>query len=130
MPDMELMEQIAHAVLELKPHKTAEAVATALQAGAQPIEIIDHGVVKGMEAVGEKYQCEEMFLPELLMAEQCMRSGLTVIEAFAGADGESLVDAARQRLAERAASWIPALSSCVTRLLHSSDSFLTGTNDE
>ena len=53
-----------------------------------------------------------------------MRSGLTAIEDFAGEDGAPLVVSARQRLAEQAASWMPALSSCVTRLLHSSDSFL------
>lgn len=127
---VELMDRVAQAVLQLRPDRSGEAVEAALQAGAQPVEIIDGGIVKGMEGVGEKYQREEMFLPELLMAEQCMRSGLAAIEAFAGEEGALLVDEARQRLAERAASWMPALSSCVTRLLHSSDSFLKKTNDE
>jgi hypothetical protein len=49
---------------------------------------------------------------------------LETIEEFVDEEGEALVGAARRRLAERAASWMPALSSCVTRLLHSSDSFL------
>jgi methanogenic corrinoid protein MtbC1 len=120
----ELIHQIAQAVLELNPDRTAQAVEAALQAGTQPVEIIDHGIAQGMEAVGDRYQGEEIFLPELLMAEQCMRAGLNVIEAYAGPEGESLVGAARQRLTERAAAWMPALSSCVTRLLHSSDSFL------
>jgi methanogenic corrinoid protein MtbC1 len=123
MPE-ELMHQIAQAVLELNPDRTAQAVTAALQAGAQPVEIIDRGIAQGMEWVGARYQGEEIFLPELLMAEQCMRAGLDVIETYAGPEGESLVSAARQRLAQRAASWMPALSSCVTRLLHSSDSFL------
>lgn len=120
----ELMDQIAQAVVNLSPDETGRAVEAALQAGVQPVEIIDQGIARGMEAIGEKYQGEEAFLPELLMAEQCMRSGLTVIEGFVGEEGTSLVKAAQQRLAERAASWMPALSSCVTRLLHSSDSFL------
>jgi methanogenic corrinoid protein MtbC1 len=123
MPE-ELMHRIAQAVLELSPQQTAQAVEAALQAGAQPVEIIDRGIAQGMEWVGERYQREEIFLPELLMAEQCMRSGLTMIATYAGPEGESLVDAAQERLAQRAASWMPALSSCVTRLLHSSDSFL------
>lgn len=118
------MDQVAQSVNDLAPDATAEAVRAALEAGAQPVEIIDQGIVKGMETVGEAYQREEVFLPELLMAEQCMRSGLTEIEIFAGEDGAPVVESARQRLAEQAASWIPALSSCVTRLLHSSDSFL------
>lgn len=118
------MDQVAQSVSHLAPDATARAVRAALEAGAQPVEIIDQGIVKGMEAVGEAYQREEVFLPELLMAEQCIRSGLTEIEDFAGEDGAPVVESARQRLAERAASWMPALSSCVTRLLHSSDSFL------
>ena len=118
------MDQVAQSVNDLAPDATATAVRAALEAGAQPVEIIDQGIVKGMETVGEAYQREEVFLPELLMAEQCMRSGLAEIESFAGKDGATVVESARQRLAEQAASWIPALSSCVTRLLHSSDSFL------
>lgn len=118
------MEDIVQAVRNLAPDATAEAVRVALEEGAQPVEIIDRGIVKGMEAVGEAYQREEVFLPELLMAEQCMRSGLAEIEDHAGEDGTPVVGAAQQRLAQQAASWIPALSSCVTRLLHSSDSFL------
>ncbi len=123
MPD-ELFEHIAEAVLQLSPDRTAAAVGAALQAGALPVEIIDYGIARGMEGIGEKYQRQEVFLPELLMAEQCMRSGLALIESFAGEPGSPLVQAAHRRLAERAASWMPALSSCVTRLLHSSDSFL------
>lgn len=121
----EYMQQIAQAVVELDAERTGKAVEAALHAGAQPVEIVDEGIVKGMEAVGERYQNQEVFLPELLMAEQCMRSGFDVIETSAGEDDAPLVEAARQRLAEQAASWVPDLSSCVTRLLHSSDSFLT-----
>ena len=120
------MQQVAQAVVGLDPKGTGAAVEAALQAGAKPVEIVDGGLVKGMEAVGELYQRQEVHLPELLMAEQCMRSGFDVIETGAGEEDAPLVDAARQRLAEQAASWVPALSSCVTRLLHSSDSFLKG----
>jgi len=122
----EHMNQVAQAVSQLDPERTAAAVEAAMSAGARPIEIVDEGIAKGMEAVGEEYQRNEVFLPELLMAEQCMRSGLAVIEASAGKEDAPLVEAARQSLAEKAASWVPALSSCVTRLLHSSDSFLKG----
>ena len=124
MSSAELMDPIAQAVLDLNPERTAEAVDAALQAGALPVEIVDDGIARGMEAVGESYLRQETHLPELLMAEECMRSGLDVIEDYGGQDGTRLADAALQRLSEQAASWMPALSSCVTRLLHSSDSFV------
>lgn len=124
MADVDVMDRIAQAVLNLQPAETGAAVEAALQAGARPVDVIDRGIVPGMEAVGERYQREEVFLPDLLMAEQCIKGGLAAIEAHAGEDSSSVVEAAQRRLAERAASWMPALSSCVTRLLHSSDSFL------
>lgn len=130
MSAIALMDQIAQAVLDLKPERTAAAVEAALQAGVQPVEIVDAGIARGMEGVGEKYQRQEMHLPELLMAEQCMRNGLEMIQEFGGEEGQQLADSARQQLAERAAAWMPALSSCVTRLLHSSDSFLATTKDQ
>jgi methanogenic corrinoid protein MtbC1 len=120
----ELMEPIVQAIAHLQPEQTAEGVRAALESGAQPVDIVDKGIAAGMEVVGERYQREEVFLPELLMAEQCMRSGLGAMEDYAGEDGATVAASAHQRLAERAASWMPALSSCVTRLLHSSDSFL------
>jgi methanogenic corrinoid protein MtbC1 len=130
MASAELMEPIVQAVLELSPERTAETVEAALRAGALPLEIVDDGIVRGMEGIGESYQRQEVHLPELLMAEQCIRSGLDVIEEFESQDGARLADAARRRLSVRAASWMPALSSCVTRLLHSSDSFLRTTDDQ
>lgn len=119
-----LLKGIAQAVATLNPDQTARAVETALRAGIEPTKIVDQGLAAGMELVGERYQRQEVFLPELLMAEQCIRDGLAAIERFAGTENRPLLEAAQQRLAERASSWIPALSSCVTRLLHSSDSFL------
>jgi len=124
MSDSPAIQHIAAAVLALNPDQTAQAVQAALAQGVAPEEIVDGGIAGGMEAVGERYQRDQMFLPELLMAEQCMRSGLAALQAQAGAEGEAIASAARRQLAERAASWMPALSSCVNRLLHSSDSFL------
>ena len=125
MSSAELMDPIVQAILELNPERTAEVVGAALQAGALPVEIVDEGIAPGMEGIGKSYLRQEAHLPELLMAEQCMRSGLDVIEEVEGQAGTDLADTARQRLSERAASWMPALSFCVTRLLHSSDSFIT-----
>jgi len=125
MANRTLLEDVARAVYNLAPDETAATVRAALEAGWGPVDIIDQGIAAGMERVGEEYQRQNIFLPELLMAEQCICRGLEEIEGFVGEEGAPLVAGARQRLAERAASWLPALSSCVTRLLHSSDSFLT-----
>lgn len=123
MTDLAFLSRIASTVHDLSPEQTASAVRLALEHGIPPAGIME-GLAMGMEAVGEDYKRQKVFLPELLVAEQCLRMGLGEIEKFVGDDGLRAVEDARERLAERAASWLPALSSCVTRLLHSSDSFL------
>lgn len=123
MTDLMLISRIAATVHDLAPEQTAAAVRLALEHGVSPAEVME-GMAMGMESVGEDYKRQKVFLPELLVAEQCLRMGLGEIENFVGDEGLHAVEEARQRLAERAASWLPALSSCVTRLLHSSDSFL------
>lgn len=123
MADLTLVSQIAYTVHNLLPEQTVSAVRRALEAGMSPSDVME-GLAMGMEAVGEDYKRQKVFLPELLVAEQCLRLGLSEVETFVGRDGSVTVEEARRRLAERAASWLPALSSCVTRLLHSSDSFL------
>lgn len=123
MTRMELVARIARTVHGLSPEQTAASVRAALESGLSPADIME-GISMGMEAVGEDYKRQKAFLPELLLAEQCLRAGLHEIETFVDDRDLHTVEEARQQLAERAASWLPALSSCVTRLLHSSDSFL------
>ena len=125
MQQLELLSQIAGAVLALDPEETAQTVRAALAVGAQPAEVIDSGLAPGMEAVGEQYRAQAMFLPELLMAEQCLRRGLETMETDLGTQDAPILRDAYRGLAQRAAAWMPVLSSCVTRLLHSSDTFLT-----
>ena len=53
----------------------ANAVQEALDAGCDPTEILNDGMIKAMDAVGEKFKNGEIFVPEMLVAARAMKKG-------------------------------------------------------
>jgi len=69
---------------------TKEAVAvtqTAIAEGADPQELISKCMVPAMDEVGRLFQCEEYFVPELLLAARAMKGSLEVIRPLLAASG-------------------------------------------
>ena len=65
----DILENIASAISKLDSSEHAKAlVVDALSQGASPTEIIEKGIRRGLEIVGDKYAANEYFLSELLYA--------------------------------------------------------------
>ena len=58
----------------------ANAVQEALDAGCDPTEILNDGMIKAMDAVGEKFKNGEIFVPEMLVAARAMKKGVVVLK--------------------------------------------------
>ena len=71
--------EIARNLVVLDSTKTEELVKGAIDAGTPAAEILDKGLVVGMQAIGEKFEQGEIFLPELLMAGEIMKTVLTLL---------------------------------------------------
>lgn len=52
----------------------------ALEAGYEPVDIIDSGLMAGMDIVGEKYSTGEYFLPDLIIAAEGMQRSMELLE--------------------------------------------------
>jgi len=55
-------------------------VNAALSGNAAPLEIINDGLLTGMNVVGEKFANGEMFVPEVLMAARAMNAGIDIVK--------------------------------------------------
>lgn len=55
-------------------------VNAALSGNAAPLEIINDGLLTGMNVVGEKFANGEMFVPEVLMAARAMTAGMDIVK--------------------------------------------------
>ena len=50
--------------------------------GSDPMEIINIGLIGGMNIVGPKFKAGEMFIPEVMMAAKAMAAGMRLVKPF------------------------------------------------
>lgn len=79
-------EELAQAVLDGDETKVVEITKSLLSSGVDPMEVINKGLMAGMDKVGVLFKNNEMFVPEVLMSADAMKAGVEVIkEATQGA---------------------------------------------
>jgi 5-methyltetrahydrofolate--homocysteine methyltransferase len=59
--------------------RVKDLIRKALSQGQSPERILNEGLVQGMSAVGEKFKCNEVFIPEVLVAARAMKAGLEIL---------------------------------------------------
>ena len=80
-------QEIGNALIACDQAKVMELVDTALKEESSPNEILNMGLIPGMDAVGEKMQSGDMFIPEVLMAAKAMTAALDVLKPMLGEEG-------------------------------------------
>ena len=54
----------------------------AIEEKIPPKEILESGLIGGMNVVGEKFKAHEIFLPDVLLAAKAMSAGMSLLEPF------------------------------------------------
>jgi 5-methyltetrahydrofolate--homocysteine methyltransferase len=80
-------QEIGNALITCNQAKVLELVDTALKEESSAKEILNKGLIAGMDAVGEKMQTGEMFIPEVLHAAKAMTAALHVLKPMLGDEG-------------------------------------------
>ncbi|HYA23871.1 MAG TPA: corrinoid protein [Terriglobales bacterium] len=75
-------------IVDGAPESALALAKQALEQGAHPLEIIDHGFVPGMSEVGEQFARHQMFLPDMLAAAEAMKAAMSVLEPELKRQGE------------------------------------------
>ena len=86
-----VLEQLSTAILEGDAEKAAKWVARGLQEGVSAKEILDNGLVLGMNEVGVRFKVGDMFVPEVLMSADAMQASLIVLRPHLIASGVKLI---------------------------------------
>jgi 5-methyltetrahydrofolate--homocysteine methyltransferase len=76
---MATFEELALAVQEGNAAKTRE-LTSALLGGANPEDILNRGLLAGMEVVGRRFKANEVFIPEVLTAARAMNGGMEILK--------------------------------------------------
>lgn len=78
----EILDRIRRAIVSLDVENIQKLCMDAIEAGIQAYEIIMDGFSKGLEIVGEKYEREEYYLAELVVAGEVVMEGMKVLEPY------------------------------------------------
>ncbi len=62
------INQIKETFVKLQSEEAKSQVLAALEEGIDPVEILQNGIIAGLKEVGKKFETEEYFLAELMMA--------------------------------------------------------------
>ena len=64
-----------------------ELVQQALQEGMAPQDILNEGLVKGMDVIGKRFKANEIYVPEVLIAARAMKAGMEILKKPLAASG-------------------------------------------
>ena len=81
------MSELYDAILNGNAKAAVAATRTALDAGAAALDIVNGEMVPAMDEVGRLYECEEYFVPELLLAARAMKGSLELLRPLLTATG-------------------------------------------
>lgn len=71
---------IVDSLIELDEAKVLKLVQNGLDEGVAAKEILNQGLIAGMDIVGEKMENEDMFIPEVLMAAKVMSAAVGILK--------------------------------------------------
>ena len=84
---MSLLEDLAAYVISGNAPKTEELTIQALDDGLAPVDVLNGGLVAGMEVVGVKFKANEFYVPEVLIAARAMKAGMKHLKPRLAATG-------------------------------------------
>jgi 5-methyltetrahydrofolate--homocysteine methyltransferase len=86
-----IYERLSTAVLEGNEERLPKLVQKGLDQGLAPKDILDNGLIVGMNEVGARFKRGDMFVPEVLMSAKSMQAGLSVLRPHLVASGAQLI---------------------------------------
>jgi len=79
-------DAMTNALVSCDADKLTDLVKQALAADVSASDILNNGLIAGMDVVGERMESGEMFIPEVLMAAQAMSGCVEILKPLLGED--------------------------------------------
>jgi len=82
-----MLSQISENLQKGKAKIVKQLVQEAIDAGISAQDILEKGLIAGMNVVGEKFRNNEIFVPEVLVAARALNMGSALLKPLLAADG-------------------------------------------
>ena len=73
-------QELADSILTGNNVKSKEITEELVGKGVNPSEILNEGLIAGMEVVGRKFKANEMYIPEVLIAARAMHAAMDILK--------------------------------------------------
>ena len=77
---LEIINLIMERVIKGKNDQVKELVQQGLDVGLSAVELINNGLIAGMNVIAERFKNNEIFVPEVMLAAKAMQAGLSLLE--------------------------------------------------
>jgi 5-methyltetrahydrofolate--homocysteine methyltransferase len=77
---MEEAQAVYDAILDGKLKEIEGLVQAALDAGVQPIDLLNKHMITAMDEIGQRFEQGEIYVPEMLIAAHTMQGGLKLLK--------------------------------------------------
>ena len=84
---MTIIEEISQAIQNGKMKLIKELVPQAIEQGCTAQDILNNGLLHGMNIVGDRFTRNEAFVPEVLVAARAMNAGLKILKPALSSEG-------------------------------------------
>ena len=83
---MSIYMEISENLQKGKNKVVKELVQQAIDEGCSAAEILNEGLMAGMNVIGEKFKNNEVYVPEVLVAARCMNAGVQLLKPLLVSD--------------------------------------------
>ena len=80
MDKAELFDVLKGAMVSLDEQEVLAQTQKALEMGVDPLDIIDQGLLPGLNTIGKQFENEEIFLPELMRSAMVFQNAMGILQ--------------------------------------------------
>jgi 5-methyltetrahydrofolate--homocysteine methyltransferase len=77
---MAILEDLSQALINGNAPKTKELTQKAIGDGIKPAQVLNEGLIVGMNEVGRRFKNNEFYVPEVLIAARAMHAAMSVLK--------------------------------------------------
>jgi len=87
----EILSIISSTIIDGKKDDIVQLTQQALDKGLKATEIVDNGLMKGMEVVGARFKSGDMFVPEVMRCARTMLNAMEILDPILAETGAKMV---------------------------------------
>ncbi len=74
------LQALSDALIKGDRNKVVDLTKKALAEGVSPKDLLESGLIAGMNVVGKRFKANEIYVPEVLIAARAMKGGMEVLQ--------------------------------------------------